>query len=112
MSIEKLYNKVLAGNGFTVNNKLEEIIIDGFFVATSEEEIIVPINILTFELFKNIINSYIKQNLLIGCWINNKNIFFDTSIYIENKKEAISLGFAFNQIAIFDNKLKTIIRLD
>jgi hypothetical protein len=112
MNIEKLYNKILKEDGFTIDNKLKEIIDDGFFVSIPGDEIIIPINKLTFELFKNIINSYTKQNLLIGCWNDNKNIFFDSSIHVKNKNEAIYLGFRWKQLAIFDNKLKITIRLN
>lgn len=56
------------------------------------------------ELFKNL-----QDNIFIGCWIDENNLFMDLSLYIEDENTAINTAKQFNQKAIFNIKdLQTI----
>ena len=106
---KELYGYLLLNNGFTVDSDLNIIEEKGYFVAVSGIPNIFNVGIMNFELFKSIMNEkrrMVRDNELIGAWIEDNMIYVETSLFVEDLATAINIALANNQIAIYDNETK------
>lgn len=109
----ELFHKGLNEGGFTVTNLLQLVDNKGFFVSVPHKETRIPVSLLTPSVFKELLKSYQKEFGLIGFWVDETDdtAYFDVSILIHKKEEAILLGREWEQKAIFDNALKEVVTL-
>lgn len=108
LGVYALYNHLNQEGGFTVDpTTLEHVSFDtGFFVSVKGFEYKVNSSLVNFEVFKATLDSYCrlaaKLGYYFGAWVENSHIFFDLSIHVENKEDAIKTGVANAQLAIWD----------
>ncbi|MHA1353342.1 MAG: hypothetical protein ACTSPP_11205 [Candidatus Heimdallarchaeaceae archaeon] len=116
--LRMLYEKLQRDLGFTVDNAMNIVMrTKGYVVSIEEYNTVVFSELLTFELFKLIINEYrnkiIHSGHYFGCWLDlqTMKIHFDINLIIDNLQDAIKVAKENNQIAIYDLQKKQEIRL-
>ena len=107
----KLIDRIKKNKGITLNVHTNRTKKTGFAVSLTGFET------KAHTLNERVLNTYLetnkvilsKQNHFFGAWIENDLTYFDVSIIVRSKKQAISLGRQNKQLAIFDlKKLQTI----
>lgn len=90
--------------GFTVDVDLN-ILTEGYVIALPETQ-----GSFGNEGLKKVVKFATENDYNIGGWNSpNGKFYWDASIIVKNKDEAITIGQEFNQLAIFDlNKQETI----
>ena len=87
----------------------------GFFVSLPNLETKVSLNSLSIDNIVTFINRHRTllqdKTKFIGGWIDNNIVYLDISEQIENKREALELGYKHNQLAIYDANLGQVIDL-
>ena len=108
--VPRLVAAAVANGGFTVNaNTFDNPNLnDGYQVAIEDYETNASLDDidLMIEAVQDI-NAFINQqsstNLYVGGWIDNGDLCLDVSQYVQDYDEAMGLGRARKQKAIFDN---------
>jgi len=99
-------------NGVTINpTSIKEVRkSSGYFVSITDNERS-KADYRIVSTLKHKANELNLKKYFIGYWKDEKTgkHFFDLSLFIEKKKEAMSLAKIFNQKAIFENKTKQVI---
>ena len=101
----ELFDLLLSKGGFTVDNDLIPYHGKGYAVATPHGETKIHLSALDLPSFINLLTSYSSKaygGLMIGAWVADQTVYFDLTTIIEDRQEAISLGKALNQLAIYD----------
>lgn len=92
---------------------------NGYMVATSGHEVIIPIE----QYNQNTLAKYISEkasmlmggitndNYFLGSWIDGKNVYLDISEKIDSLRDAMITGSNRKQLAIWDNGNSSEIRL-
>lgn len=87
----------------------------GFFVSLPNLETKVPLNSLNVDNIATFINKHRTllqdKTKFVGGWVDNNIVYLDISEQIENKREALELGYKHNQLAIYDANLGQVIDL-
>ena len=87
----------------------------GFFVSLPNLETKVSLNSLSVDDIATFINKHRTllqdKTKFVGGWIDNNIAYLDISEQIENKREALELGYKHNQLAIYDANLGQVIDL-
>ena len=87
----------------------------GFFVSLPNLETKVSLQSLSVDDIVTFINkhrSFLQDKTkFVGGWIDNNIVYLDISEQIENKREALELGYKHNQLAIYDANLRQVIDL-
>ena len=87
----------------------------GYFVSLPNLETKVSLQSLSVDDIATFINRHRTllqdKTKFIGGWIDNEVVYLDISEQIENKREALELGYKHNQLAIYDANLGQVIDL-
>ena len=87
----------------------------GFFVSLPNLETKVSLQSLSVDDIVTFINKHRSllqdKTKFVGGWIDNNIVYLDISEQIENKREALELGYKHNQLAIYDANLRQVIDL-
>lgn len=114
MLLEKIYAETMANGGFSINILNNEEPKEGFMVSLPNKELKVSIERFNPQILRNYINSTNELNnpkMYLGTWIENNNVYVDTSENIINKEEAIRKGIERGQLAIYDVENQEVINL-
>ena len=78
----------------------------GYFVSLPNLETKVSLQSLSVDDIATFINKHRTllqdKTKFVGGWIDNNTVYLDISEQIENKREALELGYKHNQLAIYD----------
>ena len=87
----------------------------GFFVSLPNLETKVSLQSLSVDDIATFINKHRSllqdKTKFVGGWIDNDTVYLDISEQIDNKREALELGYKYNQLAIYDANLGQVIDL-
>jgi hypothetical protein len=87
----------------------------GFFVSLPNLETKVDLESLKVNDIATFINKHRTllqdKTKFIGGWIDNDTVYLDISEQIDNKREALEIGYKHNQLAIYDANLGQVIDL-
>lgn len=106
-SYKKLLNKAKTDHGFSINRDGAEPT-SGYMVSLQGYEIIVSPSMLNSFMLKACMDSLKKEPTLadkyIGCWYNTESdrYYFDISVNIKDKNEALELAVKNRQVALYD----------
>ena len=104
----QLLRQLREDGGFTIDPKTWEPanFKTGYFVSVSGFETKYSASIFTHGVFSSTIRSYSSlgsgMSYFIGAWEDNGFYYFDLSLWIEDKEDAIEFGRANDQLAIWD----------
>lgn len=114
MLLEKIYAETMTNGGYSVNILNNQVPESGFMVSLPESELKVSVERFNPQILRNYINSTNELNnpkMYLGTWIENNNVYVDTSENILNKEEAIRKGIERGQLAIYDVKNQEVVNL-
>lgn len=104
--IKKIYESTMntGGASYHLNGSTPK---SGFMVSQVGAEKIISLKDFTEEIIENFVNENIKklsnnEDLCVGTWESEGQVYFDISENIQDKNKAISEGLKNNQLAIFD----------
>lgn len=110
--------EILANDGYTWGPAGRHVPTTGFMVSIPGHEQAIPREVLdAVEVAKYIGDTYDKvmatDSLFWGAWVNEDNdqVYFDLSMHIEDRAEAIAFGRLADQLAIWDVANEDEIRL-
>ena len=83
-------------SGFTIDLELN-FVSGGYAVANKETQ-----DCFGVEGLKKVIEYAKKHNTYIGGWLEEGKFYFDASIVVQDKEEALRIGKENEQIAIYD----------
>lgn len=115
MNLRKLFDELSLTGGFTYNLATGGVPTNGYMVSLLGYEEVYNTNVfkesdLQSFVLKNITKLSSEKEFL-GGWVNNKKVFLDVSINIENLEKAIYVGIINKQQAIYDCENKKVITL-
>ena len=87
----------------------------GFFVSLPNLETKVDLESLSVDDIVTFINKHRSllqdKTKFVGGWVDSNIVYLDISEQIENKREALEIGYKYNQLAIYDANLGQVIDL-
>lgn len=108
----KLKN-IISNKGATLDGNGQDLKASrGFMVSIIGTEVKTDANGLKKALDKKIEEIKGQKGLFCGAWLDGDTWYIDTSILIQDKKQAIKIGLQNNQLAIYDLKNNDSIRLN
>lgn len=105
---DQLAEVIRSSGGGTFDYNLDPVLRDnGYFVSVKGHEQVIPIDQLSevLESYIGKVGEFMEEDeLFLGAWVENDQVYLDISRWFENKEEAIDFGRANDQRAIWDIK--------
>lgn len=93
-------------DGFSVQLMSGDVPAAGYMVALSGHEEIIPAQALTVDRLTRYVRAHFDalmlDNMFLGAWRSDDNVFLDVSQCVADRDEAVFLGASRGQLAIWD----------
>ena len=93
-------------DGFSVQLMSGDIPAGGYMVALAGHEEIIPVQALTVDRLTRYVRDHFDalmlDDMFLGAWRSDDNVFLDVSQCVSDREEAVFLGAARGQLAIWD----------
>lgn len=115
MELKQLIENIICKGGATLNRDLQPIDTkEGYMVSYFETEKTFDLNGIDYKEISNLIlkrKADLKDNEYLGFWVDGGKLYIDISINILDLEQAKQVGIANNQLAIYDLKNNTSIKI-
>ena len=114
MLLEKIYAETMINGGYSVNILNNQVPESGFMVSLPKTELKVSVERFNPQILRNYVNFTPELNdpkMYLGTWIEEDEVYIDTSENIADKETAIRKGIEQGQLAIYDVVNQTVINL-